>query len=234
MSLKVLPLVLTGVLASTAVAQPAQLGAGEASFRVSLRGAPIGTAMSTVIRTPTGWTIQGTGELAAPLGLTVRRLEVNYTDDWMPRDVTLDLATSEESLVVHGGFGGGATSRVDLVRNRQVVFVTASVSPDAVILPNLAFGAYEALAARLALATPGTRLTAYVVPQREVAIRLDTVEDQNLRGTTGPIRTKRWRVTFLNPDGEVPADIWVDGQRLARFELPNQGLAVVRQDVSSD
>lgn len=222
------------LFASTAAAQNVAPVAGSAKFRVLLRGAPVGTADSVVTRTSSGWTVEGTGRIDAPIALTVRRLDVEYTDDWRPRGATLDMASGAEGVVVHAGFVAGSDARVDIVRDgRQVVFVTMRVSGDAVILPNLAFGAYEALAARLSSASAGGTLQAYVLPEREVAVRLDSVTDETLRGTNGPLPTNRWRVTFLDPTGEIVADVWIRDGRLVRFDLPAQALSVVRSDVTS-
>lgn len=224
------------LLAATVMASmgsaAAQVTPYTASFRVTLAGRPLGTAMADVSRTAEGWSIRGTSELGAPLALSVRRFDAAYTLDWMPRGVTMDLASGEETLVVHGGFGGGSTSRIDLVRNRQVVFLTAAVSGDALILPAHVLPAYEALAARLAGATPGSEWRVYVIPQREVGLRLDQVADVMVRAGPRAVPMKRWRVTFLNPGGEVPADVWVDGSRLARIDFPDQMLSMVRQDVA--
>jgi hypothetical protein len=112
------------------------------------------------------------------------------------------------------------------------VFLTAAVSSDALILPAQVLPAYEALAARLAGATPGAEWRVYVLPQREVGLRLDQVTDATLMAGARTLPVKRWRVTFLNPAGEVPADVWVDGSRLARIDLPGQALSMVRQDVA--
>ena len=223
------------LLASTAVAQSAPStppAVGGAKFRVLLAGNAIGTAESSLNRTAQGWSIQGLGHLGAPLDLDVRRIDVEYAEDWTLRSATLDLATASESVVVHAGFVTGSDARIDIVRDgRQVVFVTADVSADALILPNLAFSAYEALAVRLGTASPGTTLKVYVLPQREIPIRVESVADETLRGPGRPVRTRRWRVTFVDPAGPVSADVWVEGQRLVRFDLPAERLSVVRDDV---
>ena len=226
-------LVLAFVLVSTAAAQNAAPAPGSATFLVLLRGNPVGTVGSLLTRTPSGWSIEATGRLEAPLDLTVRRIDVEYSDDWRPRSATMDMASGGQGVVVHAGFVAGSDARVDIVRDgRQVTFVTARVSDDALILPNLAFGAYEALAAKLTAARPGATLRAYVLPQREIAIRLDSMSDETVRAVRGSIATKRWHVTFLDPAGDVSSDIWIATGRLVRFDLPAQALSVVRDDVA--
>jgi hypothetical protein len=227
---------MTASLAATVTAPlAAQQGPrpGDATFVIVQHGTRVGTASSSVTHTVDGWTIEGATRLTAPLDVTVRRVEVEYTDAWKPLDVTVDLATGSEGVVVHGGgFGSAKSSRIDIVRGgRQVTFVKAVVSPDVLILPNFAYAAYEALAARLDGATPGTRLRAYVIPQREIPIRVDTVTRETLRSGSRTLTVTRCRLTFLDPSGQTTADIWTDGGRLARLDLPSQDLSVIRSDL---
>src|SRR5262245_11036449 len=171
------------VAAPLLAAQSSSPRDGEVRFDILQRGRQIGNATSTVRRTPDGWTITGATKLNAPLDVTVNRIEVGYSDLWIPRNATLDLASRDEAVVVHGGgFGTSNPARIDIVRGgRQVTFVTASVSRDVVILPNFAYAAYEALAARLDKATAGTRVAAYVMPQREIGVRVDAGDPEELR-----------------------------------------------------
>ena len=223
------------VAASPSVQTPQAIepATGSATFRVFLRGAAIGTADVTLGRTADGWTIRGRSRLGAPLDVNLTRIEVNYTDAWLPRDATLELSTSIETVAVRGGFSAGSPARVDVVRNGEAANTTASVSPDAVILPNLAFSAYEALAVRLGVAEPGTEIKAYVLPQGEIPLRLESVTDETIQTVDRVIQTRRWRVVFVNPTGEVPADVWIEGRRLVRFDMPTQALSVAREDVAA-
>jgi hypothetical protein len=205
---------------------------GDATFRVVHRGVAIGTARSSVVRTPGGWTVAGSGELGPPHDLRIRRFEAEYTDAWAPRAATIEMATPAEQVVVHGAFDAAAGARIDIVRDgRQVVFVTAVVSPGALILPSLAFSAYEALAARLATASAGLELKAYVLPHREITVLVERARDDALRGRSGRIDARRWRLTLRDPAGPVTADIWTAGGRLVRLSLIEEDLTVERDDV---
>jgi hypothetical protein len=53
---------------------------------------------------------------------------------------------------------GRNTTRTDIVREKEARFQSHSVSQDTIFLPAGAFGAYEAVAARLAAAKPGMDL----------------------------------------------------------------------------
>src|SRR2546428_4178271 len=71
------------------VAPPLQ-EAGATSFTIFLRGAPIGTEQIAVNRRADGWTIVSSGRLGAPIDVIARRLQVRYTPEWRPIELTLD------------------------------------------------------------------------------------------------------------------------------------------------
>ena len=73
-----------------------------------------------------------------------------------------------------------------------------------------------------------------MAPQAEVKMKVRSVTVQSLTGPAGALQTRRFDVTFQNPDRPVNAVITVDSRlRLVRFELPDVGLLVVREDASS-
>src|ERR1044071_3785422 len=64
--------------------------AGGMSYTVFLRGQPIGTEQIAVARTADGWNIVSAGRLAAPIDAVARRVQVRYTADWHPIELTFD------------------------------------------------------------------------------------------------------------------------------------------------
>ncbi len=227
-------LILACLATSTATGQVAQPVTGDASFRVFLRGSIIGSAETSLTRSEDGWLIKGTGRLAPPLDLTIRRLEVRYSADWKPQAITLELRTPEGNVVTNGTFQPGAPARIEVVRSGQeTLSTTPQVSADAVIVPNLVYSAYEALAVRLMSASPGSQFPAYIVPQGEIPVRVDSVRDELIQTPGRTISTRRWQITFLNPSGEIPAEVWVEGGRLVRFDMPSQSLSVARADIAA-
>lgn len=212
---------------------PAAPVTGDAVFRIFLRGAAIGSAQSSVNQVDEGWQIRGSSQLGAPLDVSVARLEITYNEAWLPISATMDLSTRDEKVTVRSGFGPGAPASIDITRNGEAVQSTAQVAADSLILPNLAFSAYEALAIRLSTAEPGTELKAYILPQAEITIRLDSVRDETIQTTDRAIETRRWRVVFSNPNGDLPVDVWIENGRLARFDVPSQSLSVARDDIAA-
>jgi pimeloyl-ACP methyl ester carboxylesterase len=220
-------------IAPVALAQDVQPVTGDAVFRVFLRGTIIGSAETSLTRSDDGWMIRGTGRLAPPLDLTIRRLEVRYSPDWKPRTITLELRTPEGNVVTNGTFQPDAPAQIEVVRSGQdPLSTTPRVSADAVIVPNLVYSAYEALAVRLMSASPGSQFPAYVVPQGEIPVRVENVRDEMIQTPGRTINARRWQVTFLNPAGEIAAEVWVEGGRLVRFDMPSQALSVVRADIA--
>lgn len=228
---------LTFVIASSAAAQPVTVApgtpaTGDASFRVFLGGAAIGTTNVSLARAEDGWLIRGSGRLGAPVDLVVGRIEVRYDETWKPRDMSMDLSSSGESVSVKSVFDVGSV-RTEVLRKGQTTNGSSTVARDTIVLPNLAFSAYEALAVRLSTASPGSELRAYIAPQAEIGIHVDSVSDEMIQTTERRIPIRRWRITFMNPGGSLPADVWIEGARLVRLDIPSQSITVVREDVAS-
>ena len=139
--------------AGIAVAQPTE---GTASFRVFIKGSAIGGEDVTVRRTPAGTTITSNGRLAAPLDLLTRQCVLRYDANWRPVDLMVDAVTRGAALVIKTTFADGkATS--EITQAGAPTTKTDTVAPDTLVLPNLFFSAYEALAMRLASIPDGRR-----------------------------------------------------------------------------
>lgn len=208
----------------------AQIG-GDAVFRVFHRGALIGSQSVDVARTPDGWHLRGQGDLKGMFQLVLRQLDIRYDEAWRPTIMTMELASPDDSAVVHVAFGLPDGTRTDIVRPTSAQWGANQVSPDTIPLPDLVFGAYEGLAARLASASVGAELRVFVVPRFEAVMSLDGVTDEAVPTDAGPLATRRWRVTVRRPEGPTPLEIWVADGRMVRVDLPKDGMSVVRQDV---
>ena len=217
-----------------AVAQQAEQPAtGDAAFTIFLKGVQIGREQVNVARGPSGWIITSTGRTEAPLDFTIARFEAKYSPDWQPLELTLEARLRNAVATVKTSFAL-TTAINEVTQNSKTVSKEDQISAKTIVLPNNVFGAYEALAARLATTSPGTVLPIYVVPQAEVKLTVRAATDQALTGPTGGIKTRRYDVTFSNPDRPIDAVVIVDDRsRLVRFELPALGLLVVREDAAS-
>ena len=230
-------LALAAVLLATrpAPAQTPELPAtGDAAFTIFLNGIQIGREQVNVARGPSGWIITSTGRTEAPLDFTIARFEAKYAPDWQPLELTLEARLRTAVVTVRTSFAL-TTAINEVTQNSKTVSKEDQISAKTIVLPNNVFGAYEALAARLAAGVmPGTELPVYVVPQAEVKLKVRASSEQALTGPGGGIRTRRYDVTFVNPDRPIDAVVVVDDRsRLVRFELPALGLLVVREDAAS-
>jgi hypothetical protein len=221
---------LAGVDSAPAFAQ----GSDSSHLLVYLNGSAIGTEDSSLKKTAEGWHITGTGRLSPPLDLTTRRLSVRYTPDWKPIELVIDAIARGAAFSVRTTVAGGKAES-DVVQLGQPSKKTDDVTADTLVLPNLFFATYEALATRLA-AMPGDRaaFAAYIAPQAEIKLEARRLDLQMIETGKGTVRAHRYEVSFFNPGATLPAEVWTDdGGRLLRFEVPSQGLVVIREDIAS-
>src|SRR5205085_8778085 len=74
----------------------------------------------------------------------------------------------------------------------------------------------------------------YVAPAGEMKVKVDAINSETLKGPNGTMATRRFELTLENRDKPSKAAIVVDQRlRLVRVEIPDAGVQVVRDDVSS-
>lgn len=202
------------------------------SFRVFLRGADTGTEEVTLLESPEGWTLRGSGRLTSPLNLVIEYWEARYDRDWKPIELTVNLAEGTNKWTVHTTINDTLAAS-DVAQNGQNQRRNQSVSPDTIVLPNLIFGAYEALAARLASAQVGAQFEAFVAPQNVVPVHVTRVSDETIQLPGRALAARRWTLHFGGPTGALDVDVWTEGSRLLRLDIPSQMLSVIRDDIAS-
>ncbi len=221
-------------VAAPAPAQTAtEPAAGRAAFTIFVRGAQIGREDVDLSRSPGGWTISSTNRLSPPIDLTTNRFELRYGSDWQPIELKLDATLRGAPVGLVTSFGV-TTAISEITQAGQTTQKTDEIKARTVVLPNNHFGAYEALAARLATAKTGDELPAYIAPQVEIPIRIGEIAAETIRTPDRLVAVRRVQLTFQNPGGALQAVIWIDDRaRLARFEIPSISLQVVREDLAS-
>jgi uncharacterized protein len=200
---------------------------------VFIQGRQLGTEQSAVTATADGWTLRGSGRLAAPIDLSTSRFEVRYDRQWRPLMMEIDATLRGQPFLIRTTFSGGSATS-DITQGGEQSRKVDAVSPDAVVLPNMFFCAYEALALRLGgVKIPG-EVKVYVAPQAEVAFRVDATGSETIRTAVGTVSAKRYDLTIANPGGPIQAEVWVDSDgRLLRVRVPAQGLEVAREDIAA-
>jgi pimeloyl-ACP methyl ester carboxylesterase len=220
---------------AAAAQQPEGAAASPASkFNIYLRASQIGTEEASVIRTPEGWTIAGTGRIGAPLNVVTRRLEIKYDADWKPLELTLDASTREQPTTLHTVVTGGS-ARSEIVTNGSPSEKTDAIDPSAVLAPNPFFAPYEALAARLKTASAGSTIPLYTVPLGSVTATVGESTAEKLQTIDRIIDVRRTPVTMQSAGGPaLNVEVWGDENgRLLRLSVPAQSLEVVREDIAS-
>lgn len=208
--------------------------AGATNFTIFLRGAPIGSEQIAVTRTATGWTIASSGRLGAPIDVVARRLQVRYTPEWRPIEFTLDGTVRGQPQTLRTSVEGTtAKSQMNIAAQANEKSDTIDAAA-LLLLPNSFFGPYEALAARLRTATPGTEIPAYLVPQATMTIRAGESVPEQIQTASRVVSARRTHVTLVLPSAQLDADLWTDDTgRMIRFSLPAQSLEVVREDIAA-
>jgi uncharacterized protein len=202
------------------------------TFQVFIRGAQAGSEEVTVMESPDGWTLRGSGRLREPLDLTVEYWEARYDRNWKPIELTVNLAQKTDKWTVHTGFSG-TTAATDVAQNGQNQRKNQTIAADSVVLPNLVFGSYEALAARLADAAAGAQIPAYIAPQNSIGVTVSRVVDEKIQVPGRSMDARHWTLRFGDAAGAMDMEMWTEGSRLLRIDIPSQMLSVIRDDISA-
>jgi len=226
--------VLAVPLAAQSTQAPAQAPAeGDVEFAVFIGSTRVGVEQVRLARSGSSWIISSTAQFAQPLNLTVNRAEVRYTADWQPTELRIEATQGGRPIVLATSFGV-TTAINESTQNGTTTSKNDQISARTIVLSNTFFAGYEALAARLAALDPPAELHAYVPPQAEVSITVNSVTREQLPSPAGPIATRKYDVVFQNPGGPLAGTVTIDSRaRLVRVELPSAGLRIVRSDLAS-
>ncbi len=205
-----------------------------ADFKIVLGGSQVGTDQVAVVRGADGWTITSSGRSGAPLNVVTRNLQIRYDADWKPLELTLDATARGQAVALHITVAGTiATTRG--TNAGQTIDRTDTIDPTALLLPNPFLAAYEAVAARLKTARPGSAIPVYQGGPTPITIRVGDSQTEQIQTVARLVRATRTRATLAAAGvAEVDADIWADeAGRLLRVSIPSQALEFVRDDISS-
>jgi pimeloyl-ACP methyl ester carboxylesterase len=202
---------------------------GEASFTIFIGGRDVGREQVNLTRVGSQWIISSTGRLG---DFTINRFEVKYTADWQPVELRLEATQPQRKLLLATSFGV-TTAINEITQNDVTNSKTDQISARTVVLPNNVFAGYEALAARLASAVPGTELPTYAAPNTEVKVIVKAVREEPLQTPAGTIATRKYDLIVQNIGATIPMTVVIDDKsRLVRLEASSAGLTVVRTDLA--
>ncbi|HZT75150.1 MAG TPA: alpha/beta fold hydrolase [Vicinamibacterales bacterium] len=207
--------------------------AAQDTYRVFLGGAPLGSEQMSVARSPEGWTIRSSGQLGAPLEIVTRQLEITYDPDWKPLAAAIDGTIRNQVFALRVAVEG-KTAKTHVFQNGRTIDKDDTIAADAVLLPNLFFAGYVALAQRLRTAEAGATLHAYIPGQASIDIPVGASSTQHIQTVNGLVVARRTSITLTAGGAPLDADVWSDANgRFLRLTVPAQSLDVVREDLAS-
>ena len=222
--------VVAALIVATGIRSDAQ-NTSASTFRVFLRGADTGVEEVTVFESAEGWTLRGSGRLRAPINVAIDYWEAKYDPAWKPIELTVNMSAAAKKWAIRTSFAG-STASSDINQDGQSQQRENTVAPDTVVVPSLVFGAYEALAARLPSQKPGGKLEIFIAPQDTVSVTVDTVTDETIQVPGRTIAARRWKLLLGASGATLDMDVWTDGNRFLRLDLPSQMLSVLRDDIA--
>ena len=170
--------------------------------------------------------------MGAPINLTARLVQMRYTPDWKPLEMSIDAVLQGQPLVDRTTIADG-TARSQLTQEGQTRQLNDAVAPDAVFLPSPFWSPFEALAARLRTAPAGSTIPAYFLG---VSGRIEVGEslEETIQTPARMIRTRRTAIKIPASGASLDVEVWGDENgRLTRLVIPAQNLDVVREDLAS-
>ena len=204
--------------------------AGKASFVVYEKGQRVGTIETNVTRTEEGWRIQGSMQTKGSVPVRIVNIDLLYDAKWFGRWMTMEMK-QPDNVIIHVAVGR-TTAQTDVVRPTEARFQSNSVSPNTILLPERAYGAYEAVAARLFNAPAVADLPLFVAPIGETRAIVEGVTTEQVRTTNGFIPATHYVLTEIRTR-PTRVDLWAARGRLVRLDLPQAQISVVRTDVAS-
>ncbi len=222
-------------LALAAASGSARISAQDqsSSFTVFVQGVAVGSEQVTVSRTPQGITISGDERIGPPLRLVARKAEFRYTPDWRPLECLVEGSTRDEAVLLRTTVSG-TTATTNYMQGTKPGQKTEQIAADSLLLPDIFFGAYAAVAARLAGAKAGDRLNVYVPPVGPATAKVASVSGDRVRTQAELVEVRRYVLDLATPAGLAGLELWADpAGRLLRFSVPAQGFDIIRSDLAS-
>jgi pimeloyl-ACP methyl ester carboxylesterase len=226
------------VLALPALAQQAPPAAaatpGAVGYTVFLRGAPIGHQDVTVRADAQGLLISGSGQIAAPLDVITRRVELKYRPDQTAESLTIDARISGTDIALTTTFADGTATSKGTQGNTPITS-TDMIAPRTVVLPNVFFGSHAVLARRLAGVAPGTEFRAFVGPGQgaQVVFTLRSEATEQMQFGTSTFDVHHYELSFDNAGAPLAMNLYADNLgTLVRLGIPSQSLDFVRDDIA--
>ena len=205
---------------------------GLSTFNIFFGSTLAGIERVTLNRSTVGWTITSSGQLSPPIELLNRNLEIEYDDNWEPRQLVMNGRRQNEDFLVRTSFSDGFATN-SITDGSTIEELEEPVSANSIILPDYFFGSYEALAIQLATRSEGDPIPTYnALHGAGNVIVLETVR-RRLEIGQRPQDIAIYQLAVEQAERTLNVEMWVDeDRRLLRVKLPTADLDVMRQDLS--
>tara|TARA_B100001123_G_scaffold61857_2_gene67632 strand:- start:9949 stop:11601 length:1653 start_codon:yes stop_codon:yes gene_type:complete len=224
------------LLLTTAGAASGQTAAdqklGLSTFNVFIGSTLAGIERVTLNRSTAGWIITSSGQLSPPIELLNRNLEIEYDDNWEPRQLIMDGRRQNEDFLVRTSFSDGFATN-SITDGSTIEELGETVNANSIILPDYFFGSYEALAIRLETRSEGNPIPTYNALHGAGNVTVLETIRRRLEISQRPQDIAVYQLAVEQAERTLNVEMWVDeDRRLLRVKLPTANLDVMRQDLS--
>jgi pimeloyl-ACP methyl ester carboxylesterase len=176
-----------------------------------------------------------TGQIGPPVDLITHKFEMTYGADWQPQRLTVEAEMRNENLGIGTTFGV-TTATNEVQQGQRRGGASHEISPRAIVLPVNFFGAYEAVAARLAglrLQT-GSRFPVYVAPEGEVIATVVRVSPRRISAPGLVADLQEYDLTLARPGLPMSVQVLIDADgKLARVIYRDIAFAAIREEFAT-
>jgi uncharacterized protein len=214
---------------------PSAQATAPTTYQVIVRSVPLGSEQIAIERFSDGWTVSSSGRVARPIDVILRTFAARYDNEWRVRELSIDVTIRGQALQLHTVVNGSTATTRTNAPGAAPEESTAQIDPNALPLPNPLVGPYQALAARLRTAAPGTSIPIFQPPQGTFQATVGESTTEQIKTLDRVITARLTHTTFNIPGSPpLPVDIWADENgRLLRVSIPAQGVEFAREDIAS-
>ena len=210
--------------------EPASISRG---YTIFAGGNVIGREEVTVQSTDDGVTISASGRISGSLDIVIDRAEVRYRSDWTPETFEIEATVNGGSTALYTSFDGD-TAFTKGVDGGERIEQTDVVPMRSVVLPNVFFGAHEALTRQLDGAVAGQEFPVFLGTGTLGELRLTDSGAERMQIGTSALGVRRYSLSYTNPSGTRVVNIYADEDgSLLRLNIPDMSLDFMRDDLAS-
>jgi pimeloyl-ACP methyl ester carboxylesterase len=207
---------------------------GDATFVIMVKGVRVGTENDTLSHSASGWRIVATNQQAQADAQT-SVFDLSYDGNWSPQALSVRSTLRGQPVRFTTTFAGTTATNVitSATDSTKTSTVSHTISDRAVIVPAGFYGAYEALAVRLATMAVGDSVTLYLAPDSEVRVTVNAIEPRRIATPRERLMLREFDLT-VQTGVPQPLQVWVDERnRLAQVFVPTASLTVAREDIAT-